>query len=78
MIASMRVSTLRGPSPWGMQIEIDVGRTAAYAALVHLEDTPQYGPDVLFEPSPGSPHPFVENVAAFVAFLRESGGFAIG
>ena len=61
-----------------LQIEIDVGRTAAYAALVHLEDTPQYGPDVLFEPSPGSPHPFVENVAAFVAFLRESGGFAIG
>ena len=30
-----------------------------------------------FEPPPGSPHPFVENVAAFVAFLRESGGFAI-
>ena len=30
-----------------------------------------------FEPSPGSPHPFVENVATFAAFLRESGGFSI-
>ena len=60
-----------------LQTEIDAGRTAAYAALFHPEDTPQYGQDVLFEPPPGSPHPFVENVAAFVAFLRESGGFAI-
>ena len=30
-----------------------------------------------FPPPPGSPHPFVENVAAFVDFLRESGGFEI-
>ncbi len=40
-----------------LQTEIDAGRTAAYAALVHPEDTPQTGPDVLFEP-PESPHPF--------------------
>ena len=32
-----------------LQTEIDAGRTAAYAALVHPEDTPQTGPDVLFE-----------------------------
>jgi hypothetical protein len=30
-----------------------------------------------FEPPPASPHPFVENVANFAAFLRESGGFSI-
>ena len=40
-----------------LQTEIDTGRTAAYATLVHPEDTPQTGPDVLFEP-PESPHPF--------------------
>ena len=60
-----------------LQTAFDAGRTAAYAALVHPEDTSQYGPDVLFEPPPGSPHPFVEKVATFAAFLRESGGFVI-
>jgi hypothetical protein len=60
-----------------LQTEIDAGRTAAYAALVHPEDTPRYGPGVFDPPPPGSPHPFVENVTAFVAFLREGGGFEI-
>jgi hypothetical protein len=80
MIASMMVSTPRGLSPWRMlcKTEIDAGQTAAYAAFVYPKNTPQYDPDDPFEPPPGSPHPFVGIVTAFVAFLRVSGGFEIG
>jgi hypothetical protein len=58
-----------------LQTEIDAGRTADYAALVHPKDTSKYG--LLLEGPPGNPHPFVQNVTAFAAFLRESGGFEI-
>ena len=74
MIGSMRVSTLRGPWPWFANRD----QRRADGSLCGRRDPehrPQYGPDVLFDP-PGCPR-FVENVATFVAFLREGGGFSI-
>ena len=50
MIASMRVSTLRGPSPWFANRD----RRWTDGSLCGRRDpehTPQYGPDVLFEPT---------------------------
>lgn len=75
MIASMRVSTLRGPSPWFANRD-QRRADGSLSGRRDPEHTPQYGPDVLFDP-PGCPHPFVENVATFVAFLREGSGFSI-
>ncbi len=66
-----------------LQTEIDAGRTAAYEACQPY-DKPQ--PDVecwaallraFGAVGPPSPRPFVQNVADFVAFLRQSGGFVI-
>jgi hypothetical protein len=58
-----------------LETNIDAGRTAAYAALEISRHKPI--PGVIFVGEPRDPYDFVENVAAFVAFLRESGGFSI-
>ena len=58
-----------------LQAEIDAGRTAVYAAFEHPQRKPD--PDDIFAEEPRDPHPFVENVTDFVAFLRKSGGFEI-
>ncbi len=58
-----------------LEAEINAGRTAVYAAFEY----PQR-PDPIFAEEPRDPplcRAFVENVAVFAAFLRESGGFSI-
>ena len=61
-----------------LEAELAAGRTATFAALAHPHE-----PELVdnFAPEPRylhpDPHPFVANVAAFAAFLRQSGGFEI-
>jgi hypothetical protein len=59
-----------------LQAEIDAGRTAAYAASQYPDDVPRRD-GLLFDEEPCHLHPLVANVTAFIAFLRECGGFEI-
>jgi hypothetical protein len=58
-----------------LETEIEARRTAAYGAFEISQRKPV--PGVIFGGEPRDPQDFVENVADFVAFLRECGGFSI-
>lgn len=71
-----------------LEAEIESGRTESYARASRPGDKPHKDVESLLgvlgslgftdvAPSPPDPSSFVENVAGFVAFLRDSGGFEI-
>lgn len=59
-----------------LQAEIDAGRAESYARQYAADHPPLAEPLELVLPNGDSPFS-TENVADFVAFLRESGGFEI-